>query len=90
MLGRIELPQISSPALARKDPANEHNLDHVDEFNLLGYHVLDARLEPSHLVRRTLGQALLLPGGEPHRNSTSEFEGRRPVGVMWLGDVEAT
>ena len=47
MLGQIKLLQIASPALARKDLANEHNLDHVDKFDSLIYHVLDARLEPS-------------------------------------------
>ena len=51
VLGRVELPQIASPALTRKDPANEHNLDHVNKLDFLGYHVLDARLEPSQLVR---------------------------------------
>ena len=88
MLGWIKLPQIASLVLARKDPTNEHNLDHVDKFDPLGYHVLDARLEPSQLVWRTPGQAPLLLGGEPHRDSGSEFGSRQPVSVAWLGDVE--
>ena len=55
VLGQIELPQIANPTLAWKDSTNEHNLDHVDELDFLGYHVLDARLEPSQLARRALG-----------------------------------
>ena len=88
MLGRIELPQKASPVLAWKDLTNEHNLDHVDEFDPLGDQVLNARLEPSQLTRRALGEALLLPGGESQWNSGSKFWGRRPVSVARLGDVE--
>ena len=47
VLGLVELPQIASPALARKDPMEEHNLVHVDKLDLLAYHVLDTCLEPS-------------------------------------------
>ena len=59
MLGRVILPQIASPALARKNPVDEHNLDHVDEIDFLDYHTLDARLEHYQLVRRTPGQMLV-------------------------------
>ena len=51
VLGRIELSQIASPALARKDPANEHHLDHVDKLDVLVHHALDARLQRCQLVR---------------------------------------
>ena len=45
LLGRIELPQVASPVLARKDPANKHHLDHIDELDVLVHHALDARLQ---------------------------------------------
>ena len=64
VLGRVELPQNKCPSLARKDPAEEHNLDHVDELNFLVRHVLDAGLESGQLYRRTPGQALLFPRSE--------------------------
>ena len=51
VLGRVELPQITSPALAWKNSAEEHNLDHVDKLDFLAYHVLDTCLEPSHFFR---------------------------------------
>ena len=88
VLGRIILPQIASPTLARKDPAEQHNLDHVDELYFLVRHVLDASLESGQLYRRTPGQALLFPGDEPRGDFRSKFGGRHPVGVMRLGDVE--
>ena len=50
VLGRIELPQIASPALARKDPAKKHHLDHIDKLDILVHHTLDARLQRSQLV----------------------------------------
>ena len=46
VLRRIELPHIEVPLLARENPADEHDLDHVDKLDLPIYHVLDARLEP--------------------------------------------
>ena len=55
VLGQVELPQIKCPSLARKDPAEEHDLDHVDELNFLVRHVLDAGLESGQLYRKTLG-----------------------------------
>ena len=59
VLGRIELPQMASPALTRKDSAKKHNLDHADKLNVLVYHALDARLQHCQLVRRSPVQALL-------------------------------
>ena len=59
VLGRIELPQIASPALARKDPAKKHHLDHIDKLDVLVYHAPDARLKRGQLVRRRPVQALL-------------------------------
>ena len=45
VLGRIELPQMASPALARKDLAKKHHLDHIDELDVLVHHALDACLQ---------------------------------------------
>ena len=53
MLRRVELPQVELPLLAREDLAEEHDLDYVDEFNLLVHQVLDAGLESGHLFRTT-------------------------------------
>ena len=77
----VELPQVELPFLAREDPAEEHDLDHVDELDFLAHHVLDAGLESGQLYRRTPGHALLFPGGEPRGDSGSKFGGRHPVGV---------
>ena len=52
VLGRVELPQNKCPSLSREDPAEEHNLDHVDELDFLVRHVLDAGLESGQLYRR--------------------------------------
>ena len=73
MLGRVKLPQAESPLLAREDPADEHDLDYVDEFELLARQVLDACLESGQLSRTTPRQALLFPGGEPRRDSGSKL-----------------
>ena len=35
VLCRIELPQIEGPLLARENPADEHDLDHIDKLKLL-------------------------------------------------------
>ena len=51
VLGRVELPQIECPSLTREDPAEEHDLDYVDEFNLLVHQVLDAGLESGQLFQ---------------------------------------
>ena len=65
VLGRVKLPQVEGPLLTREDPADEHDLHYVDEFELLAHHVLDTCLESGQLSRTTPGQALLLLGGEP-------------------------
>ena len=65
VLVRVELPQVESPSLTREDPAEEHDLDYVDKFNLPIHQVLDAGLESGQLSRITLRQALLFLGGEP-------------------------
>ena len=49
MLRRVELPQIEGPLLTREDPADEHNLDYVDKFELLVHQGLDACSESSQL-----------------------------------------
>ena len=49
VFGRVELPHIKCPSLAREDPAEEHDLHHVDKLDFLAYHILDAVLESSQL-----------------------------------------
>ena len=88
VLGRVELSQIECPSLTQENPAEEHDLDHVDELDFLAHHVPDAGLESGQLYRRTPGQARLFPRSEPHGYSGSKFGGRHPVGVTRLGDVE--
>ena len=53
VLGRIELPQIEVPLLARENPADEHDLDYVDKLELLVHQLLDAGLESGQLLRIT-------------------------------------
>ena len=81
MLGLVKLPQIEYPSLTREDPAEEHDLDHVDELDFLTRHVPDAGLESGQLYRRTPRLALLFLGGEPRGDSGSKFGGRHPVRV---------
>ena len=88
VFGRIELPHIECPSLTREDPADEHHLDHVDKLDLLVPHTFDAGLESGQLHRFAPGQTLLFPRSEPRGDSRSEFGGRHPIGVAWLGDVE--
>ena len=38
VLCRIKPPQVEGPLLAREDPADEHDLDYVDKFELLVHH----------------------------------------------------
>ena len=78
VFGRDELPQIKYPSLARENPADKHDLDHVDKHDVLVLHALDAVLESSQLCRFAPGQALLFPGGEPHGGSGSELGGPLP------------
>ena len=49
VLGRVELPHIECPSLTRKDPAEEHDLDHVDKLDFLAYHIFDTVLESGQL-----------------------------------------
>ena len=65
--GRIELPHVESPALARENPAKKHHLDHAGEAGVLVYHALDAALQRRHLVRRFPIQTLINLGCKPHR-----------------------
>ena len=48
---RVELPQIASSSLARKNPTEEHNLDNVDKPDFLARHVLDACLKSGQFFR---------------------------------------
>ena len=45
VFGWVKLPQIANPSLTRKNPMEEHNLDHVDELDFLAYHILNACLK---------------------------------------------
>ena len=49
VLGRVELPQAESPSLTRENPAEEHDLDYGDKFNLPADQVFDAGLKSGHL-----------------------------------------
>ena len=49
MLRGVELPQIEGPLLTREDPADEHNLDYIDKFELPVHQGLDACLESGQL-----------------------------------------
>ena len=51
VFGRVELPQIVSPSLTRKNPAEEHDLDHIDKLDFLAYHILDAAMKSGQLHR---------------------------------------
>ena len=51
VLSRVKLPQIECLSLARKDPAEEHNLDHIDKLDFLAYHVFNIVLESRQLHR---------------------------------------
>ena len=76
----VELPQVEVPLLAREDPAVEHDLDYIDEFELLVHHVLNTCLESGQLSRTTPGQALLLPGGKPCGEARLELGAAAHVG----------
>ena len=87
VLRQVEFPQVESPLSTREDPADEHNLDYVDKFELLVHQGLDACLESGQLSFFTPRQAHLLPGGEPRRGSRSKLGDCDPFGVTRLGDV---
>ena len=55
VLGRVELPHIECPSFTRKDPAEAHDLGHVDKLDFLAYHIFDIGLESGQLHRRTPG-----------------------------------
>ena len=74
VFGQDELPQIECPPLAWQNSANEHDLDHDDKLDVLVLHALDAVDESGQLCRFAPGQALLFPGGEPHRGSRASAQ----------------
>src|SRR3954471_2049414 len=88
MMRRVELPQIEAPLLTREDPADEHNLDYVDKFELLVHQGLDAFLQSGYLSFIAPRQARLFPRREPRRGSGPELGGCDPFGVARLGDVK--
>ena len=53
VLCRIKLPQIEGPLLAGENPADEHDLDHVDKLKLLVHQGLETGLESGQLLRTT-------------------------------------
>ena len=73
VFGRDELPQIECLHLAGQNPANEHDLDHVDKLDVLVLHAFDACLESGQLRRIAPGQAFFSQEvsrmGVPDRNS---------------------
>ena len=50
VLGRTVLPQMASPALARKYPANKHHLDHIDKANILFGDTPDTTLQRLYFI----------------------------------------
>ena len=88
VLCRIKLPQVKSPSLTREDPADEHDLDCVDELDLPVYQIFDAGLKSGHFCRITPRHARLFPRREPCGDARSEFGGRCPFRVTRLGDIE--
>ena len=55
VLGRVELPQVERLLFTPEDSADEHDLDYVDEFELLVHHVLNTFLESGQLPRTIPG-----------------------------------
>ena len=53
VLCRIKLPQIEVPLLAGENPADEHDLDHIDKLELLVHQGLETGLESGQLFRTT-------------------------------------
>ena len=51
VLCRIELPQFEGPLLAWEDPTDKHDLDYVDELEILVHQLFDAGLESGQLFR---------------------------------------
>ena len=77
---RIELPQIECPFLAWENPADEHDLDHIDEPELIVHQLMDTGSESRQLLRTAPPQALLFPGGELRGDARSKLGGPPP---MW-------
>ena len=73
VLGRFELPQTECPSLTRENPAEELDLDHIEELDFLAHHVPDAGLESVQLYRRTQDRPFSFQEvsrmGIPDRNS---------------------
>ena len=53
VLCRIKLPQIEGPLLAGENPADEHDLDHIDKLELLVHQGLETGLESGQLFQTT-------------------------------------
>ena len=53
VLSRVEFPHIKGPSLTREDPAEEHDLDYGDKFNLPVDQIFDAGLKTGHFCRVT-------------------------------------
>ena len=51
VLCRIKLPQFEGPLLAWEDPAGKHDLDYIDELEILVHQLFDAGLESGQLFR---------------------------------------
>ena len=49
----IKLPQIEVPLLTGENPADEHDLDHIDKLELLVHQGLETGLESGQLFRTT-------------------------------------
>ena len=53
VLRRIELPQIEGSLLAGENPADEHDLYHIDKLKLLVHQGLETGVESGQLLRTT-------------------------------------
>ena len=86
VLGRVELSQIECPSLTRENPAEEHDLDHIDELDFLAHHVPDAGLESVQLYRRTQDRPFSFQEvrrvGIPDRNLGAATQLETPYSVM--------
>ena len=54
VLGRVKLPQVESPSLTQENPAEEHDLDYGDKFNLPAGQVFDVGLMSGHFFRSSI------------------------------------
>ena len=52
VLGRVILPQITASVLTRKNQADQHHLDYVNQFDGLVFHTFDACLDHRQFVGR--------------------------------------